>query len=769
MVTMKAFLIESDESYRVEFGNILVNIGWEFQSVSAVDDSLDQAITTYQPDLIIVEAGLIAKITASLYKNVAVALHKYPVVFSVDPRIKKISSRLKNLNACGWIVKPINPPLLEATLGIALEKFTAARQVTERCTWYLEILEHIQDVCWITDLSGVIEDVSPSVKNFFNFSREELIGHNIADYSGLAMENEKIWSTLKSEGYLNDYRITVRNKANKLIGCRLTAEIIPGQNKVFGILKNIRGSQDTEQQLGRILEGAAVPIFVINSQHIITHWNKAIENLTGLPAEQVIGSKGAWQAFYTQERPLLADLVLDDASLSEIRKYYPENIRRSQLIPDAYESVCFFEKIGSRKNLWLFITAARIRNEKGRVNGAIETLHDISESVRTDRALKESELKFHSFFDQSSDGLILIDHNGAVVEWNRTLEKLSGIKRSEVIGVIFNEFIETLPKTTWGNVSILDNLVEVVEYFLKSRETMINNRFVEGEVHLNSGQKKYLRANIAPIHTGDNIMVAVNIHDLTQYKQMESTRQNIEEQLRQQKRLESIGTLASGVAHEVNNPLTGIINYAQLIHDRVTESSLQEFAQGIIEEGERVAGIVRNLLAFARHDKEGHSPARMSDIVRVSLALIETVIRKDMITIKVDVSDDLPMVQCKSQQIEQVIINLLMNARDALNMKYDDYNEEKLIEIKSYVIKQTGSCWLTTEITDHGIGIPADVAGSIFDPFFTTKSRSEGTGLGLSVSYGIIKEHGGEIKVDSVAGKYTKFSFTLPVEDITVR
>jgi len=766
---MKVFIIEPDESCRTEIRDLLSKLGYESENSGKSNKFLLEKITRCNPDLVLVNPIALEKISKILLNALLPLLVELPVIFMVDQQKTDTPEKFADFNICGWVTKPINPLALRRTIEIALAKHTLARQETERFVQYRKILEHIQDVCWITDLKGVIEDVSPSVEDFFNFTRKELIGRPIGEFSGLATDNENIWDTLKKNGYLKDFKVEVRNKDNQLINCHLTAELIPGQKRVFGILRNIRGSQDTERQLSQILEGAAVPIYVINNQHVVTHWNKAIENLTDLPANRMVGLKSAWRAFYPEERPMLADLVLDGAVESEFQKYYPQTIRESSLISGSYESEGFFEKIGNRKNLWLFYTAAQIKNEKGRVIGVIETLHDISESVRVDRALKESELKFRTFFDQSSDGLILINQQGKIIEWNKTQEKITGVKRSNIIGRSLSDVIKMQSQTVWLKTNLLDHLLEVVGYFLTNQETIIDHRVLEGEVQLKNGQKKYFQSTIFPIRLGDNTLVAIIVHDMTQYKQMESTRQNIEEQLRQQKRLESIGTLASGVAHEVNNPLTGIINYAQLIHDRVTDVTLQEFAHGIIEEGERVAGIVRNLLAFARQDKEGHSSARMSDIIRVSLALIETVIRKDMITIKVDVSDDLPMVNCKSQQIEQIIINLLMNARDALNMKYDDYNEEKIIEVRAYVNQESGSRWLTTEVTDYGIGIPADIVSSIFDPFFTTKSRSEGTGLGLSVSYGIVKEHGGEIKVESVEGKYTRFMFNLPIDDITVK
>jgi len=252
------------------------------------------------------------------------------------------------------------------------------------------------------------------------------------------------------------------------------------------------------------------------------------------------------------------------------------------------------------------------------------------------------------------------------------------------------------------------------------------------------------------------------ISDITEQKLRERDRKASEEQMRRQQHLESIGTLASGIAHEINNPLTGIINYAQIIYDRLSDETLKGFARGIIEEGERVAGIIRNLLTFSRQEQEGMALARMSEIVQTALLLVDNLIHKDMINLTVIVPEDLPKINCHRQQITQVIVNLIMNARDALNAKFSDYDEEKLIEIKSQIIQREDQCWLRTEILDHGIGIEEDTSGSIFDPFFTTKPRTDRSGLGLSVCYGIIRDHGGEIFMETEPGKYTRVHFDLP-------
>ncbi|MCK5585315.1 response regulator, partial [Candidatus Bipolaricaulota bacterium] len=182
--------------------------------------------------------------------------------------------------------------------------------------------------------------------------------------------------------------------------------------------------------------------------------------------------------------------------------------------------------------------------------------------------------------------------------------------------------------------------------------------------------------------------------DVTDRIRAESEKLALEEHLRQTQKLESIGTLASGVAHEINNPLTGIINYADLIENRIQDAELKEFAQGIIEEGERIAKIVRNLLSFSRQDKEAHSPADIQDIVDASLTLVGSLLRNDQITVRVDIPENLPQVRCRSQQIQQVIVNLLTNAHDALNERFPEYDEDKIIRISAHPIARDGKNWV---------------------------------------------------------------------------
>lgn len=240
----------------------------------------------------------------------------------------------------------------------------------------------------------------------------------------------------------------------------------------------------------------------------------------------------------------------------------------------------------------------------------------------------------------------------------------------------------------------------------------------------------------------------------------------MEAHISQQQRLESIGILAGGVAHEINNPLNGIMNYGQLILDSLdADTKNAEFAKEIVSESNRIAVIVKNLLQFSRNEKQQYSTATIKDIVESTLSLINTVMKHDQIDLQIDIPEDLPQLKCRSQQIQQVIMNLMTNARDTLNEKYPGYHEDKIIKLNCKQFNKEDRKWIRITVEDHGNGIPEAIKGKIFEPFYSSKSRDAGTGLGLSISHGLIKDHHGELSFETEEGKYTRFHIDLPIDN----
>ena len=234
-----------------------------------------------------------------------------------------------------------------------------------------------------------------------------------------------------------------------------------------------------------------------------------------------------------------------------------------------------------------------------------------------------------------------------------------------------------------------------------------------------------------------------------------SERRHMQAKLAQAERLAAVGELAAGVAHEVNNPINTIINCAQLIDDG---DDARSNSRVIIDEGQRVAEIVRGLLQFARDDQDHPQPTSLSDAAARSLRLIGENLKRHGITVRITIPDDLPPVLARPQQIQQVLLNLLINAKDAL---LQEAREDRHIELSARTI--AGSVQLTVQ--DNGPGIPEALGDRVFEPFVTTKRARGGTGLGLSVSKGIIEGYGGRITVTSTPGHGAAFHVSLPLAE----
>ncbi len=233
-----------------------------------------------------------------------------------------------------------------------------------------------------------------------------------------------------------------------------------------------------------------------------------------------------------------------------------------------------------------------------------------------------------------------------------------------------------------------------------------------------------------------------------------------QEQLINAEKLASLGRLSAGMAHELNNPLTGVLTFAHLMRERTPAENVQdrEDLDVIIEQTERCSKIIKGLLGFSRKGTAEKHPVNLNDLLANSISMVGSQSNFHNIVIETDLAPGLPPVVMDPNQMQQVIINMVANAADAMN-------EKGVIRIGTRVAEEDGARFVEMEFTDTGPGIIPEHMGRIFEPFFTTKPVGKGTGLGLPVSYGIVKKHGGDITVRSKVGMGATFVIRLPAEN----
>lgn len=385
---------------------------------------------------------------------------------------------------------------------------------------------------------------------------------------------------------------------------------------------------------------------------------------------------------------------------------------------------------------------------KGRIVGVRGVAVDISDRIVAEQALRQSEKKFKRLFSEYQTLLDGIPDPIALIAPDRTVLR-TNLSTAKILGLPVQEIPGKKCCSLWTDCSCHEGECPVMESFRTG---------VTQKVVLKGAKNSSWEVRTFPVMDkfGKTVQVIRYANDITLQIQLR------EETLRTGQ-LASLGELAAGVAHEINNPINGIINYAQLLADSLDiQQEDMDILRGIIDEGERIANIVRNLLAFARARKEHKDHVALWEALACSLALTESQLRKDGIHLQLDVPPDLPEVVAHAQEIQQVILNLFSNARYALNKRYPQVSPDKILRIKAEPCMYQGRPSVQMAFYDQGIGIPQNALHKVLDPFYTTKPTGDGTGLGLSISHGIIKDHQGDIVIDSKEGHYTTVTLILP-------
>ncbi len=591
-------------------------------------------------------------------------------------------------------------------------------------------------------------------------------------------------------------RVNLNGEATALVTC-------VDQSDVY----HVQGSlQAMSELLRQIVDGAPVASFVIDRYHSVTHWNSACEHMTGCSAEQMIGTTEAWRAFYPEQRPLLADLIVDGIDEKTMLDLYGGSAKPTAHSAGAYEVEGFLPHVGP-KGSWLYFTAAPLRDKDDLIIGAIETLQDVSQRKGAEAELlrhrndleqlveaRSAELaasarELEAFLDNAPIG-VLYTAAGKVLRSNRKLVEMFGLKQESAVGMPAADFY--LSADDYGEVG------RIAQPLLAQGKPLHHEMWLRHA----AGSRIWVQMNAyASDHQDTGAGAWWMLQDRTEvrnaeeavrsrFEELQQTNRKLEDaqnQLLQSEKMASIGQLAAGVAHEINNPVgfvsSNLNTLRQYVGDLLTlvdayaaasatpgdasatthlastcaaveldylkedlPQLLNESADGLA----RVKKIVQDLKDFSRVDHADWHEADLNSGLESTLNVVRHEVKYRAEVVKQ--LSPLPGVLCVAAQLNQVFMNLIVNAAHAIA-------ERGVITLSSGTVGD----WAWVQVDDTGCGMTEEVQRRIFEPFYTTKEVGKGTGLGLSLSFSIVKKHAGAIQVRSAVGQGSSFRVWIPI------
>ncbi len=613
------------------------------------------------------------------------------------------------------------------------------RKIREATQQFEKMAEMGDDGIVVFDQAFKIIFANQMASEVTGIAKEDLIGRNF--FTVIGKEDKEFLEGTVTRGVGIGEKLctemtilTPQGQVKDAEVCIALAKSDAGEVKTYAYIRDItarkkfeRDLRDSEEKLRTLFERVRHGLFISSKEGKFLDCNHALLEMLGYP---------------TKEEFLSINIAQDLYFNPEDRKIFQERIERDGYVKDM--EVEFKKRNGER--ITVLLTGHPIKNEKEEITGYQGINLDITERKKIEDELREANEFFMNLIESSVDGIIAADMKGNIFVFNKGAEALTGYTAEEVIGKI--HITKIYP----------EGVAKDIMKKLRSPEYGGVGKFIPTQLNVVNkfGEEIPIQLSAALIYDGEGKEIAsVGIFtDLRDRIKMEKRLQETHLQLVSSEKMASLGKLAAGIAHEINNPLGGILIYASLMAEDLPEDDTKrgDLAR-IVQEASRCKDIVKSLLEFARQTEPKMEPTDINRAITDGLFFLENQALFHNIKIIKNLDPFLPFIRGNASQLKQVLINIIVNAAEAMH-------GNGTLTITSYPSPNRKS--IVLEFTDTGEGISEENLSRIFDPFFTTKAVGKGTGLGLSTSYGIVESHGGRISVKSKVGEGTTFTIELP-------
>jgi len=593
------------------------------------------------------------------------------------------------------------------------------------------ILKTALDGLYLANLEGKILEVNDSYCKMLGYTREELLKMSIQDIDAIESPGETIKHIRNVMAQDSDrFESQHKRKDGKIIDVEVSVNYLDvGQGQLFVFARDIterkqaeKALRDSEEKTLKMFESVSCGISVVDLNGVITEVNQRTVEMHGLGSKDKILGKSAFDIVAPRDR-------------EKIARNMRQALKRGTVRDQEYT---LLRSDGSKFPAEL--STSVLKDSSGKAISHITIARDITERKQAEEALQSEKNKLQSLIDALEDDLGIQDKHYNIIYQNEPSKAQFGDR----IG-------EKCYRAYEGRDKVCDNCP--VERAFKDGKSHTSER----EMVTPSGEVTYWENTANPIRdAGGEIVACIEVgRNITERKQSEEREKELQKELLLSSRLASIGELAAGVAHQINNPLTGVLGFSQRLLKKSTDQETSQYLKRIYTEAERAAKVVQNLLTFARRRQPHKQYSAINEIIESALEFRAYELKTSNIEVVTRLAPNLPQIMVDFYQIQEVFLNIILNAEQAMT----EANSGGKLTIKTEERKE----YIRTTFTDNGPGIPAEHLDKIFDPFYTTKEEKGGTGLGLSVCHGITTEHGGKIYARSKPGKGTTFFTELPL------